>query len=98
MKSATPKCVKHVPRPFHSNAFWESLVRLGISPVEVAPNIPVYTEQEIADEMTQARQRLDEAQREQRLQARFFSQYRDVPRHLRGRRAAYIPRSRPGSK
>ena len=79
-------------------AFWETLVRLGIQPVEIAPVLHWYWEWEIVDEMEAARRRVDEAQREQRLQARLFSQDRDVPVHLRERRATHIPQARPGIK
>ncbi len=85
-------------RKTYGTAFWESLVRLGIQPVEIAPTLLHYSESEIAEEMKKARLRVDEEQREQRLQARLLAQNPDVPLHLRGRSTAYIPRARPGSK
>lgn len=90
------------PKPYlfrrarYSLAFWESLVKMGIQPVEIAPTLQHYSEREIADEMAQARLRVEEAQQEERLQARLLAQDPDVPTHLRERRATHIPQARPG--
>lgn len=48
------------PKP-HTEAFWEALVRRGVSPEQAAPHLPNLSEFEIAAEMTKARCRLAEA-------------------------------------
>ena len=90
--------MKRLYRKCYNPAFWESLVRLGVQPVEIAPVLHWYSEGEIADEMTAARLRLDEAEKELRLQARLIAHDPDVPLHLRRRSAGYIPQARPGNK
>lgn len=48
-----------LPKP-HTDAFWEALVRRGVTPEQAAPHLPDFSEFEIAAEMTKARSRLDE--------------------------------------
>ena len=66
MMSATPSKPPKI-KP-HANAFWEALVRRGVTPEQAAPHLPDLSEFEIAGEMTKACRHLAETAEEQRLQ------------------------------
>ena len=59
---------EHSPKE-HSDAFWEALVRRGVTPEKAAPYVPELSEVEIAAEMVKARRRVASEEKERRDRA-----------------------------
>ena len=85
-----------MPKPKkHTQAFWDALVRRGVTPEQVAPHLPAMCEFEIAAEMVKAKQRVDEEAQEAKLRGDIFAGGK--PRHLRERQP-WCPPGRKHSK